>query len=70
MTYDTLSTQSRPFLAMTGLTLAEFRDLLPAFEAAYERTYPPDRTADGRARQRWPRCAEWRPANRLVPKSC
>src|SRR5437763_193868 len=54
MTYDTLSTQSRSFLAMTGLTLAEFRDLLPAFEAAYERTYPPDRTADGRARQRWP----------------
>src|SRR5947209_3076574 len=54
MTYDTLSTQSRPFLAMTGLTLAEFRDLLPAFEAAYDRAYPPDRTADGRTRQRWP----------------
>jgi Helix-turn-helix of DDE superfamily endonuclease/DDE superfamily endonuclease len=54
VTYDTLSTQARSFLAMTGLTLAEFRDLLPAFEAAYERTYPPDLTADGRARQRWP----------------
>jgi len=54
MTYHTLSTQARPFLAMTGLTLAEFRDLLPAFEAAYVRTYPPDRTADGQARQRWP----------------
>jgi hypothetical protein len=53
MTYNTLSTQARPFLAMTGLTLAEFRDLLPAFEAAYERTYPPDRTADGQPRQRW-----------------
>src|SRR3954452_15677128 len=54
ITYDTLSKQSQPFLAMTGLTPAEFRDLLPAFASAYERTYPPDRTADGRARQRWP----------------
>ncbi len=53
MTYNTLSTQARPFLAMTGLTLAEFQDLLPAFEVAYERTYPPDRTADGQPRQRW-----------------
>jgi Helix-turn-helix of DDE superfamily endonuclease/DDE superfamily endonuclease len=54
VTYGTLSTQAGPFLAMTGLTLAEFRGLLPAFEAAYERAYPADRTADGRARQRWP----------------
>jgi hypothetical protein len=54
MTYDTLLAQPRSFLAMTGLTPAEFRDLLPAFEAAYERTYPPDRTAEGQARQRWP----------------
>src|SRR5437870_1162399 len=54
VTYNTLSTQARSFLAMTGLTLAEFRDLLPAFEAAYQRTYPADRTAEGRARQRWP----------------
>ena len=54
MTYNTLSTQSRPFLAMTGLTPAEFRDLLPAFATAYERIYPPDRTADGQSRQRWP----------------
>ena len=53
VTYSTLSTQKRPFLAMTGLTPAEFRDLLQAFEAAYERAYPPDQTADGRARQRW-----------------
>lgn len=54
VTYNTRSTQAGPFLAMIGLTLAEFRDLLPAFEAAYDRAYPPDRTADGRARQRWP----------------
>jgi hypothetical protein len=31
MTYSTLSTQAGPFLAMTGLTLAEFRELLPGF---------------------------------------
>ena len=54
MTYNTLSTQSRSFLAMTGLTLAEFRDLLPAFENAYDRTSPPDRTANGQSRRRWP----------------
>src|SRR4051812_18298583 len=54
MTYDALSAQPRSFLAMTGLTPAAFRDLLPAFEAACGRIYPPDRTADGRARQRWP----------------
>jgi hypothetical protein len=53
-TYKTLSTQPRPFLAMTGLTLAEFRDLLPAFETAYEHAYPSDRTATGQPRQRWP----------------
>ncbi len=40
MTYNTLSTQPRPFLAMTGLTPAEFRDLLPAFETAYDHAYP------------------------------
>lgn len=53
MTYRTLSTQKQSFLALTGLTPDEFQDLLPAFEAAYERAYPPDLTADGRARQRW-----------------
>lgn len=54
VTYSSLSTQAGPFLAMTGLTLAEFRELLPAFAAAYERAHPIDRTADGRARPRWP----------------
>ena len=38
---------------MTGLTTAEFRDLLPAFETAYERAYPRDRTATGQPRQWW-----------------
>src|SRR5436190_12931432 len=54
MTYNTLSTQPRPFLAMTGLTPAEFRDLLPAFETAFERAHPTDRTAAGQPRQRFP----------------
>ena len=36
MTYQTLSTQPRAFLVMTGLTTAEFGDLLSAFETAYE----------------------------------
>jgi hypothetical protein len=40
LTYQTLSAQPRAFLAMTGLTTAEFRDLLPTFETAYERAFP------------------------------
>jgi Helix-turn-helix of DDE superfamily endonuclease/DDE superfamily endonuclease len=52
--FTTLSSQPRPFLALTGLTTTEFRDLLPAFTAAYARLYPADRTAAGQPRQRWP----------------
>lgn len=51
--YKTLSSQPRPFLALTGLTTAEFRDLLPAFEGAYDRVYPMDCTATGQHRQRF-----------------
>jgi hypothetical protein len=40
------------FLAATGLTLTEFEKLLPAFQAAYDKKYPPERTLDGQARQR------------------
>ena len=54
VTYETLSTQSAAFLAMTGLTLAEFQNLLWAFEGAYDRTHPFDRTAKGQPRQRLP----------------
>jgi hypothetical protein len=53
MDSNTLAKQPAAFLALTGLTDAEFRERLPAFEAAYEQAYPPDRTADGRPRQRW-----------------
>ncbi len=51
--YKTLSSQPRPFLALTGLTAAEFRDLLPAFERAYDRAYPMGRTATGQPRLRF-----------------
>jgi hypothetical protein len=54
MTYNTLSTQPQPFLAMTGLTAAEFQELLPAFQRAYAYTYPSERTTTGQARQRGP----------------
>ena len=51
--YKTLSSQARPFLAMTGLTPAEFRNLLVVFETAYEQAHLADRTASGRPRQRY-----------------
>src|SRR6266487_2472127 len=54
MNYTTLSSQPQPFLALTGLTTAEFRNLLAAFETAYARAYPADRTATGQPRRRWP----------------
>ena len=50
--YDHLKDHPRDFLAATGLTLAEFRRLLPAFEAAHEALYPRHLTAEGQARQR------------------
>src|SRR5438093_12757970 len=54
MTYKTLSSQPQSFLALTGLTNAEFGKLLPAFQGAYARAHPIDRTATGQPRQRWP----------------
>src|SRR5712692_2343162 len=52
MNYNKLQNRPREFLAATGVTLAEFEKLLPAFQATYDHTYPPDRTLDGQARQR------------------
>ena len=52
LSYDKLKDKPREFLAATGLTLAEFESLLPVFQTAYERTYPPHRTYEGQARQR------------------
>jgi DDE superfamily endonuclease len=52
LSYDKLQNRPREFLAVTGLTRAEFECLLPAFQAAYECHYPPDLTYEGKARQR------------------
>jgi len=52
LTYATLQDRPREFLAATGLTHDEFARVLPAFAAAYAVRYPPDKTWEGRARQR------------------
>src|SRR3989442_1041531 len=52
LNYNTLQNRPREFLAATGLTRAEFEQLLPAFQATYDNQYPPERTLDGQARQR------------------
>ena len=52
LNYNKLQNRPREFLAATGLTLVEFEKLLPAFHAAYDQKYPPNRTLDGQARQR------------------
>lgn len=50
--YPELKRDHRKFLALTGLTLKEFKALLPAFVEAYECKYPRDRTLAGRKRRR------------------
>src|SRR5712672_3389839 len=52
ITYDTLQTNRRQFLALTGLTLSEFQRLLTAFPQAYQQHYPANQTAEGQPRQR------------------
>jgi DDE superfamily endonuclease/Helix-turn-helix of DDE superfamily endonuclease len=51
ITYPRLRQQPRRFLALTGLTPAEFTDLLPAFEQSYTEFYPAHLTMRGQARQ-------------------
>jgi len=50
--YEELKTQPRKFLSQTSLTVAEFEDLLPAFEKAYRRKYPAKKTKAGKVRKR------------------
>ena len=52
LTYATLQDRPREFLAATGLTHAEFTRVLPAFVAASAVLYPPDKTWEGKVRQR------------------
>lgn len=50
--YTQLKGDRRKFLALTGLTLREFQALLPAFEQAYRKRYPPEKTLTRRKRKR------------------
>jgi hypothetical protein len=50
--YDELRRHPRKFLALTGLTLKEFKGLLPAFEQAYANQYPAHQTQAGKKRTR------------------
>jgi len=52
LTYDELKTKPRKFLSFTSLTPEEFDDLLPAFERAYLKKYPPSKTMAGKDRKR------------------
>src|SRR5438128_5443152 len=52
LTYSILQDRPREFLAATGLTHDEFARVLPAFTAAYIVLYPPDKTWQGKGRQR------------------
>ena len=54
LTYTDLQQDRRKFLSLTGLTLREFQQLLPAVEQAYERLYREDQTLAGQPRQRFP----------------
>jgi hypothetical protein len=52
LTYDELRHHASKFLALSGLTLTEFKDLLSTFEQAYTRKYPTDKTHAGKKRKR------------------
>lgn len=52
LTYLTLQDRPREFLAATGLTHEEFARVLPAFAAASAVLSPPDKTWEGKVRQR------------------
>ena len=50
--YETIRKNRRKFLALTGLTVEEFQELLPAFVTAYEQRSSPAATRSGHPRQR------------------
>jgi hypothetical protein len=57
--YHQVKRERRKFLALTGLTLREFKALFPAFHEAYQEHYPPEQTVAGRKRKR--HCGGGRP---------
>jgi DDE superfamily endonuclease len=50
--YQTLKSDRRKFLALTGLTAKEFKALLPSFTEAYRRRYAGPKTRAGKKRKR------------------
>jgi hypothetical protein len=50
--YESLKRNERKFVALTGITPAEFQRLLPAFTRAYARAFPATKTQAGKPRQR------------------
>jgi hypothetical protein len=52
VTYSQIKGDRKKFLALTGLTHKEFKQLLSAFRLAYERMYPTNKTLAGMPRQR------------------
>jgi Helix-turn-helix of DDE superfamily endonuclease/DDE superfamily endonuclease len=50
--YHSLKQDERKFVALTGITPAEFQRLLPAFTRTYTRAFPSTTTQAGRPRQR------------------
>ena len=54
LTYQQLKNKPRDFLAATGHTVAEFEQLLPAYQTAYAHRYPSHLTLAGKERQRQP----------------
>jgi hypothetical protein len=54
VTYNTLQSDRRQFLALTGLTVPEFQCLLTVFPRAYRRLYSATQTTEGQPRRRSP----------------
>ena len=52
LAYEQLKKKPRKLLALTGLTVKEFETIMPAFERAYVRAYPVDKTRAGKQRKR------------------
>ena len=52
LTYNKLKKNRRKFIALTGITPREFKRLVPAFQRAYERQYPANKTHAGKTRKR------------------
>ena len=52
LTYNKLKKNRRKFIALTGITPREFKRLMPAFQRAYERQYPANKTHAGKKRKR------------------